>query len=156
MAGGIEERLAGMGLALPPSREWASPNRTGAVQIGKLIFVSGHTPPENFRDYRKYGKVGDDMSLDDARHAAEGCALAMLRSIIDHVCPLDNVVRVGKLLGFVNSASGFQQHFAVIDGASNVFHGLWEEAGVHARSAVGVFELPRGQCVEVEGIFEVC
>jgi enamine deaminase RidA (YjgF/YER057c/UK114 family) len=79
----------------------------------------------------------------------------MLRSINDHFGDLDDVVRVGKLLGFVNSASGFHQQFAVIDGASNVFHKLWGDQGVHARSAVGVYELPRGQSVEVEGVFEV-
>jgi enamine deaminase RidA (YjgF/YER057c/UK114 family) len=151
----IEQKLEEIGLRLPPSREWASPNRTGAVRLGNLLFVSGHTPPENFMDYRKYGKVGSEMSLEEARHAAEGCALAMLRSIKDHFGDLDRVVRVGKLLGFVNSASGFTQQFAVIDGASNVFHQLWGENGVHARSAVGVFELPRGQSVEVEGVFEV-
>ena len=155
MTSRIEQKLESMGLELPPSRAWASPNRTGAVRLGNLLFVSGHTPPENFKDYRKYGKVGEDMDVDEAHHAAEGCALAMLRSIKDHFGDLDRVLRVGKLLGFVNSATGFHQQFAVIDGASNVFHGLWDEQGVHARSAIGAYELPRGQSVEVEGVFEV-
>src|SRR5690554_976465 len=150
----IEERLAEMGLELPPARVWASSNRKGAVCSGNLLFVSGHTPTELPEGYRIEGAVGASVSITDARHAAQGCALAILRSIVDEIGSLDRVTRVVKLLGFVKSAPGFHDQFSVVDGASDVFAGLWGEAGVHARSAIGVFELPRGQCVEVEGVFE--
>lgn len=150
----IEGKLAEMGLELPPARGWANSNRKGAVRTGNLLFVSGHTPPEFPVGYRLAGAVGANVPVDDARHAARGCALAMLRSIADEIGSLDRVTRVVKLLGFVKSAPGFHDQFSVVDGASDIFASLWGEAGVHARSAIGVFELPRGQCVEVEGVFE--
>ncbi|MGV6873910.1 RidA family protein [Pseudochelatococcus sp. B33] len=150
----IEDKLQALGLALPPPRAWASGNRRGAVRTGNLLFVSGHTPPE-FGGYRIEGAVGTTVSVDQARYAAQGCALAILRSIADQTGSLDRITRVVKLLGFVKSAPGFHDQFSVIDGASDVFASLWGEDGVHARSAIGVFELPRGQCVEVEGVFEI-
>ena len=151
----IEDRLREMGLELPPTRAWANTNRKGAVRSGNLLFVSGHTPTEFPSGYRLEGAVGANISPDQARHAAQGCALAILRSVADEMGSLERISRVVKVLGFVKSAPGFHNQFSVIDGASDVFVGLWGEAGVHARSAIGVFELPRGQCVEVEAVFEV-
>lgn len=150
----IEDKLSGMGLQLPPARVWANGNRKGAVASGNLLFVSGHTPPHLPAGYRVEGAIGADVSVEEGQHAAKGCALAILRSIVDEIGSLDRIVRVVKLVGFVKSAPGFHNQFAVIDGASDIFSGLWGPDGVHARSAIGVFELPRGQCVEVEGVFE--
>lgn len=150
----IERKLTEMGLEMPPARVWANSNRRGAIATGNLLFVSGHTPPHEPAGYRVEGAVGAEVSLEQAQHAARGCALAILRSIADEIGSLDRVTRVVKLVGFVKSAPGFHNQFAVIDGASDIFAGLWGLEGVHARSAIGVFELPRGQCVEVEGVFE--
>lgn len=151
----IEERLKQMGLTLPPPFHYPSPNRTGCVQVATLLFVSGHGPAE-IPGVKTRGKVGGELTEEEGKLAARACALSMLSSIKKHTGDLDCVRRVVKILGMVNTAPGFDRQFAVIDGASDLFLALWgKENGQHARSAVGMFELPRGFPVEVEGVFEL-
>lgn len=151
----IEQKLEEMGLRLPPPFVYPSPNRTGCVLTGNLLFLSGHPPPADF-NVVVHGKVGGTVSEEDAVAAARATALHMLASIKQQLGSLDRVRRVVKINGMVNSAPGFQRQFAVIDGASNLFYDLFgPEAGQHARSAVGMFELPREFCMEIEGVFEV-
>ncbi len=151
----IEEKLAALNLALPEPFKYPSPNRTGCVVVGNLAFVSGH-PPAALPGVAVEGKVTADLSEADAVVAARACALNMLASLEQQVGDLGRVKRVVKLLGMVNSSPGFDRQFAVIDGASDLLVSLWgPEHGAHARSAVGMFELPRGIPVEVEGIFEL-
>lgn len=154
--GRIETKLEDeLKLHLPPAqRRLTTPNRTGAVQVGNLLFVSGHGSA-SLEGYRVNGKVGADMTVEEARHSAQGCALNMLATIRECLGDLDRVRRVVKLLGMVNGAPGFKQQAAVVDGASDLFYELWGPAGCHARSAVGMFELPNGMAVEIEGVFEV-
>ncbi len=96
------------------------------------------------------------VSERQAYQSAEATALNILASVKQRLGGLDRVRRVVKLTGMVNSAPGFQRQFAVLDGASDVLCALFgPEAGQHARSAVGIFELPRGFCMENEVIFEV-
>ena len=155
MTSSVEAKLEVLGLSLPPSKVWASANRTGAIEVGNLLFVSGHTPPRDFKDYDAIGKVGAELTREQGRHAALGCILGVLRSVKDAIGDLDRVERVVKLLGFVNSAPGFHQQFAVIDGASDLLIELWGDNGVHARSAIGIAELPRGRPVEIEAVFQL-
>jgi enamine deaminase RidA (YjgF/YER057c/UK114 family) len=151
----IEEKLKGLGLTLPPPFQYPSPNRTGCVQVGNLLFVSGH-PPAELPGVRTRGKVGATLTEEEGYQAARAVALNMLSSVKQHVGDLDRVKRVVKLLGMVNTAPGFERQFAVIDGASDLFLALWgPEFGRHARAAVGMFELPRQIPVEIEGIFEL-
>jgi enamine deaminase RidA (YjgF/YER057c/UK114 family) len=151
----IEEKLTKRGITLPPPFQYPSPNRTGCVQVGTLLFVSGH-PPADLPGVKTRGKVGLDLSEEEGYRAARAVALNILSSIKKHVGDLDRVKRVVKLLGMVNTAPGFERQFAVIDGASDLFLELWgPEFGRHARAAVGMFELPRQIPVEIEGIFEV-
>ena len=125
------------------------------MRAGNLLFVSGH-PPAALEGVPTRGKVTGDVAEEDAVRAAQAAALNMLSSIKQTVGDLDRVVRVVKLLGMVNSSPGFDRQFAIIDGASDLFLALWGPVnGQHARSAVGMFELPRGIPVEIEGIFEV-
>lgn len=143
------------GLTLPEPFTYPSSNRTGCVQVGRLLFTSGHPPPQDF-GVTVFGKVGADVSEEEAYRTARATALHILASVKKQLGSLDRIRRVVKVTGMVNSAPGFDRQFAVIDGASDTFCELFgPERGQHARSAVGMFELPRGFCMEIEAIFEV-
>ena len=146
----IADRLKLLGLEIPSRRSYGK--YVGAVRSGNLVFVSGAGPsgPEGFIT----GKVGGDVDLDTAQEAARLCVLSGLRAVQEELGDLDRVTRVVKLLGFVNSAPGFNQQPAVMDGASGLLLELFGERGQHARSAVGVAELPMDIAVEVEMIVE--
>ncbi len=151
----IEEKLAAMGLTLPPAFVYPSSNRTGCVEAGHLLFCSGHPPPADFGAI-VHGKVGGSVAEEDAVRSAAATALNLLASVKQQIGSLDRIKQVVKVTGMVNSAPGFDRQFAVIDGASNLYLELFgPEAGCHARSAVGMFELPRGYCMEIEAIFEI-
>ena len=140
-------RLAELGIELP---EVAPPVAAyiPAVRTGNLVYTSGQVARE------LTGKVGAEVSEADAKDAARGCALNALAAV-DAVVGLDAVVRVVKVVGFVASAPGFTGQPEVINGASELLGEVFGEAGAHARSAVGVAELPLGVSVEVEMIVEV-
>jgi enamine deaminase RidA (YjgF/YER057c/UK114 family) len=149
----VEERLAALGLSLP---EAATPiaNYAGAVRSGNLVFVSGHGPrPDPDKIY--VGKVGTDLDVDAGYQAARIVILNCLSTLKAEIGHLDRVRRVVKLLGMVNSAPGFGQQPKVINGASDLLVELFGDRGRHARSAVGMAELPGGISVEIEMIVEV-
>jgi enamine deaminase RidA (YjgF/YER057c/UK114 family) len=150
----IEARLAELGYVLPSPFVYPSPNRQGTVRVGELLFASGH-PPCEVHGVPLRGKVGSDLTEEVAYATARSCALNILASVRQAVGDLDRVRQVVKVVGYVNTAPGFERQFAVIDGASDLFLALWGERGVHTRSAVGVFELPRGFPVEVEAVLQV-
>jgi enamine deaminase RidA (YjgF/YER057c/UK114 family) len=124
-----------------------------AVQTGNLVYVSGQVPMVDGQ-LAATGKVGSGVSPEQAKELAKRCALNALAAI-DSLVGLERVVKVVKLLGFVASAEGFTGQPAVVNGASELFGALFGEAGQHARSAVGVAELPLGAPVEVEVIVEI-
>jgi len=153
----IEARIERMGYSLPPPFEFPNPNRTGCVLVGSVLFVSGHG-----RDLpllpgvKRSGKLGRDVSLEDGYATARAAALSILASIKREIGDLDRVKRVIRLFGMVNAAPGFDRMPQVIDGASDFFYELFgPEFGRHARSAVGMAELPHGIPVEINGEFEV-
>ncbi len=151
----LEKKLEGMGHKLPTPFQYPSPNRTGCVQVGRLLYTSGHPPPADY-GVVVHGKVGGSVSEEEAYKSAEATALNILASVKRQIGSLDRIRQVVKITGMVNSAPGFERQFAVIDGASNLFCDLFgPDAGQHARSAVGMFELPRGFCMEIEAIFEI-
>jgi enamine deaminase RidA (YjgF/YER057c/UK114 family) len=152
----IEDRLKAMGLTLPPTRKFPSPNRRGCVRVGNVIFVSGHGPHHPDMQCRHTGKLGADMTVAEGKLAARVAALAILATVKQEVGDLDRVHRVIRLFGMVNCTPDFPDMPAVIDGASDLFYELFgPEYGCHARSAVGQVNLPRGQPVEINGEFEV-
>ncbi len=156
--GMIEERLAKMGLALPPVHPYPSPNRIPCVQAGDILFLGGHSTARHplMLGAKNTGKVGSEITEEEARLAARAVALQILATLKAHLGDLDRVKRVIRLHGMVNSAPGFERQFAVIDGASDLFYELWgPERGAHARSAVGVAELPRRSVLEIVGEFEI-
>ena len=152
MTGRIAAKLAEMELALPAPFDYPSDNRTGCVAAGNLLFVSGHPPPEELGAAMR-GKVDAEVSEEEAYDTAKKTALNILASVERHLGSLDRVRRVVKVNGYVNSSPGFERQFAVIDGASDLFHALYPEP--HARTAIGVAELPRGFPIEIEAVFEI-
>ena len=140
-------RLAELGIELP---EVAPPVAAyiPAVRTGNLVYTSGQVARE------LTGKVGAEVSEADAKDAARGCALNALAAV-DALVGIESVTRVVKVVGFVASASGFTGQPSVVNGASQLLGDVFGEAGIHARSAVGVAELPLDAPVEVELIVEV-
>ena len=145
-------RLAELGVELP---EVAAPvaSYVPAARTGQLVFTSGQLPFVK-GSLAATGKVGDDISPEEAKAHARTCALNALAAV-DALVGLDKVTRVVKLVGFVASAEGFTGQPAVINGASDLLGEVFGEAGRHARAAVGVAELPLGAPVEVELIVEI-
>ncbi|GAB3593120.1 Enamine/imine deaminase [Corynebacterium faecale] len=148
----ISDRLAELGITLPAV---AAPVAAyvPAVQTGNQVWTSGQLPFIN-GELPATGKVGAEVSAEDAADYARTAVLNALAAI-DALVGIDKVTRVLKIVGFVSSAEGFTGQPAVINGASNLIGEVFGEAGAHARSAVGVAELPLGAPVEVEVIVEV-
>ena len=111
----IESKLASMGLSLPATHPYPSPNRTAAVRVGNILFLSGHGTgrQEMSLGIRQYGKVGGDVTEAEAQLCAKSVALAMMSSIKAEVGDLDKVRRVIRLYGMVNSAPGFDRASAI-------------------------------------------
>ena len=154
----IEGKLAKLGLRLPPVHAYPSPNRIPCVQVGTVLFLGGHSTARHplMLGAKNTGKVGLEVTEQEAYVAARAVALQILASIKAHTGDLDRVKRVIRLHGMVNSAPGFERQFVVIDGASDLFFELWgPERGAHARSAIGVAELPRRSILEITGEFEL-
>ncbi|MEU4566324.1 RidA family protein [Micromonospora sp. NPDC023956] len=145
-------KLAELGLELP---DVAAPvaSYVPAVQSGRTVYVSGQLPMAEGK-LLATGKVGAGVSAEQAKDLAQRCALNALAAI-EALVGLENVVKVVKLTGFVASAPGFTGQPGVINGASDLFGTVFGEAGRHARSAVGVAELPLDAPVEVDVIVEV-
>jgi enamine deaminase RidA (YjgF/YER057c/UK114 family) len=124
-----------------------------AVRTGSLVYTSGQLPFTGGA-LPATGKVGGEIGPDEAKGYARTCALNALAAV-DALVGLDSVTRIVKVVGFVASAEGFTGQPAVVNGASELFGEVFGEAGQHARSAVGVAELPLGAPVEVELIVEI-
>ena len=145
-------RLAELGIVLPAVAKPLAAY-VPAVRTGTLVYTSGQLPLQA-GDLTHSGKVGAEVAPEAGKVAARTCALNALAAI-DALVGIDSVVRVVKVVGFVASAPGFNGQPAVINGASEVLGELFGDAGAHARSAVGVSELPLDAPVEVELIVEV-
>lgn len=153
----IENRLAEMGLTLPAPLVLPSPNRTSAVQIGEILYVSGHGAQLlEDESVKRRGKVDLDISEDEAYATARALALKMIATVKHHVNDLDRVARVVKILGMINAHPDFERQNVVLNGASDLFYEVFgEEIGCHARSSVGVDGLVGRQPVEIEGVFHI-
>ena len=151
-SGYVTERLSELGLTLPAV---ATPLAAyvPAVSTGNLVYTSGQLPLQDGKPTHA-GKVGADVTPEEGKIAARTCALNALAAI-DALVGIDSIVRVVKVVGFVASAPGFSGQPGVVNGASEFLGQVFGDAGSHARSAVGVAELPLGVPVEVELIVEV-
>ena len=152
----IEAKLKAMGYTLPKPRKFPSPNRCGCVRVGDILFESGHGPHHPEMKIRDHGRLGADMTVQEGYAAAKSAALTILATVKGELGDLDKVKRVIRLFGMMNSTSDFGEHSKVVDGASDLLFELFgPERGCHARSAVGMACLPRGQAVEINGEFEL-
>ena len=147
-------RLAELGISLPtPPAPVAS--YVPYTFSGNQVFISGQIPLKDGKP-QYIGKVGHDISLEDAQAAANLCAVNILAQL-SAACDgnLDRVVRCLKLGVFVNAVPDFGQQPEVANGASDLMVAVFGDAGKHARAAVGVGSLPRGVAVEVDAVFEI-
>lgn len=149
----IERKLEELGYVLPTVAEPKGNYRT-AVRSGNTIYLAGHLPQPAGGELIK-GKVGQDVTQEEAYDAAHYVALSMMATLKHEIGDLDKVKRVVKLVGFVNCVDGFTQQPAVINGASDTMGKVFGDKGVHARSAVGTNALPLNVAVEIEAVVEV-
>jgi len=152
---GAEARLKERNITLPtPAKPLA--NYVGAVRVGHLLFVAGHGPIAHEGKGMARGKLGRELSLDEGYQVAREVGLNLLATVRANLGSLDKVTRIVKVLGMVASAEGFGDQPKVINGFSDLMVEVFGEAiGKHARSAVGLAELPMGIPVEIEMIVEV-
>lgn len=154
--GKVEQRLADIGVTLPvPAAPLA--NYTPFVRTGSLVVISGQLclGADGRLDSRHIGRVGDNVSAEDATEAARLCAINVLAQLRACIGDLDLVTRCVRLGGFINATPAFSAHAGIMNGASDVMVEALGDAGRHARSTVGVASLPLSAVVEVEGMFEV-
>jgi enamine deaminase RidA (YjgF/YER057c/UK114 family) len=150
---GAEARLKELGITLP-SVPTPVANYVRAVRVDNLLFLAGHGPQKDGK-MASIGKVGRDLTVEEGAESARLVGLNLLASTREALGSLDRVKRIVKVLGMVNSADGFGDQPKVINGFSDLMVEVFGEAGRHARSAVGMAELPFGISVEIEMIVEV-
>ena len=126
----------------------------GVMVDGTTIYASGQVPFDGSELVSK-GKVPSEVSLEDAKNAAALCAANVLRAVARHLGSLDKVERILRITGYVNADSDFTDAHLVINGASELVRGVFGEAGTHARTALGLAQLPLGASVEVEMILKL-
>ena len=153
MSEGVEDRLRNLGYELPTVPHPAG-SYVPTIRTGVLVFTAGHLPLREGQ-LLYAGKVGQEISVEDAKEAARLCALNALAAVKEEAGSLENVRRVVKVTGYVASAAGFNGQPGVMNGASDLIGKLFGEQGHHARTAVGVAELPLDAPIEVELIVEL-
>lgn len=150
---GAEARLKELGITLPePSQPVA--NYVPSVRSGNLLFLAGHGPIKGGKATVR-GKLGKELSIEEGYRIARDVGLNLLATARAALGSLDKVKRVVKVLGMVASAEGFTDQPKVLNGFSDLMVEVFGESGRHARSAVGMAELPLGIPVEIEAVLEV-
>ena len=148
----VRAKLAEKGLTLPVAAKPVAAY-VPAVKTGKVVFTAGQLPLVN-GEMAKTGKVGADVTVEEAKQLAEICALNALAAV-ELVAPVDSIVQVVRIVCYVNGAPGFVLQPQVANGASELFMHIFGESGIAARSALGVAELPLNSPVEVELTVEI-
>ena len=149
----IEEKISGLGFKLPDSPKPLAAY-VPALLAGDLVYTAGQIPVVDGK--LKYtGKIGKEINEEEGRKAAEICALNCLSAIKGIINDLDGIEQIVKLTVFVNSAPGFINQPYVANGASELLEKIFGKKGSHARSAVGVNELPKDASVEIEMIVKI-
>ena len=149
----IEERLAELGIILPPAPQPVA-SYIPVKMVGDLAWVAGQIPMQDGA-VTVAGKVGGEVTIDDANAGTRRCALQALSALQAALGTLDRVKGIVKLDVFVASATGFTDHPTVANGASDLLVEVFGDEGRHARAAVGVPELPLGAAVEVALLVQV-
>ena len=149
----IEKRLKDLGINIPNAPKPAG-SYVPIVLTGKLAFVSGQIPIKDGQVVYQ-GKVGDTQSIDDAQEAAKLCVINGLAQIEAYCGTLDNLEKIIKISGFVNSTKDFTEHPKVINAASDLLMKIFGEKGRHSRIAIGVSSLPLNATVEIDMVVEI-
>ena len=149
----IENRLKEIGIELPPPVKPVA-NYVTTVQTGTLVFTSGHGPVSVSGELEK-GQLGTDMTIEEGYQSARLVGLGLISTLKDALGDLDRIKKIVKVVGFVNSTPDFLDHPKVVNGVSDLFVEVFGEKGKHARSAVGMVQLPGGIPVEGEVIVEI-
>jgi enamine deaminase RidA (YjgF/YER057c/UK114 family) len=154
VSGIVESRLAELNISLPTASKPVA-NFTPCAQSGRTLFISGQIPSLN-GELKHVGKVGREITLEEAKAAAGLCALNALAQAKGWLGDLDRITRVLMVQGFVNGVAEFTEHPAVLNGASDLLVAIFgDTVGKHARFAVGAGSLPYNVAVEVAMILEV-
>lgn len=153
MTGTVASRRAELAIELPKVQPPVA-NYLPAVMTGNQVQIAGQVCVWN-GEFRYIGQLGKETSIEDGQRAARLCGLNIVAQLQAFLGDLDRVRRCVKLNVFVNSAPGFIDQPKVANGASDLMVELFGERGKHARSAVGVAQLPFGVCVEIDAVFEV-
>ena len=152
MSTDVRAKLAELGLTLPiaalPIAAYVP-----AVRTGNIVFTAGQLPLVDGA-MAQTGKTGGDVTVERAKELAQICALNALAAVA-LVADINKIVKVVRVVGYVNGIVGFVNHPAVVNGASELFVHIWGDAGKHARSAIGVAELPLNSPVEIELTVEI-
>jgi enamine deaminase RidA (YjgF/YER057c/UK114 family) len=149
-----EERLAALGVTLPPPFKDEA-NRVRALRSGNHVYMSGHGPLGAGNVPMMVGKLGGALSIPEGREAARLAGLCTLSTLRSYLGTLDPIVRVVRVIGFINCAPGFNTPSEVLHGFSDLMIDVFGEAGRHTRSAIGVAELYADMPIEVEALFEM-
>lgn len=155
--GQIDEKIAHLGIVLPDPLVLPGANRTSAVLVGNVLYLSGHGAALLTDQHLvRRGRLGRELTVEQGYAVARALAIKMLATLKHHLGDLDRVLRVAKITGMVNCVPEFEQHNLVVNGASDVFFDVYgPQVGCHARSSLGVAGLVANQPVEIEGIFHV-
>ena len=148
----VRSKLAELGLTLPVAAKPVAAY-VPAIRTGNLVFTAGQLPLIDGKIVAT-GKVGGAVTPEQAKDLAQICALNALAAV-ETVAKVDDIVKVVRVVGYVNGVPGFTNPPVVVNGASELFLSIWGEAGKHARSAIGVADLPLDAPVEVELTVEI-
>lgn len=150
----VKDRLQEMGIEIPMASKPIA-NYVGARKVGNIVYVSGQLPLDN-GTLKYLGKVGHSIAVEDAKKAAELCAINILSQLSAILSSdLDSIESCVKLGIFINATPEFEDHSIVANGASDLIVKVLGNAGLHARAAVGCSSLPKNVSVEVDGIFTI-
>ena len=148
----VRAKLAELGLTLPVAAKPVAAY-VPSIRTGNLVLTAGQLPLVN-GEMAGTGKVGGEVTVEEAKKLAEICALNCLAAV-ETVADVNKIITVVRVVGYVNGIAGFTTQPAVVNGASELFLHIWGEAGKHARSAVGIAELPLNAPVEIELTVEI-
>ena len=148
----VRAKLAELGLTLPVAAKPVAAY-VPAIRTGNIVFTAGQLPLVN-GEMAGTGKVGAEVSVDEAKKLAQICAINCLAAV-ETVADVNKIAKIVRVVGYVNGIPGFITQPAVVNGASELFLHIWGDAGKHARSAVGIAELPLNAPVEIELTVEI-
>ena len=148
----VYDKLKDLGITLPPVATPAAAY-VPFVRTGNLVFLSGHIAKKDGKAW--VGQLGKNMTTDEGKHAARAIAIDLMGTLHAAVGDLNKIKRIVKVMSLVNSTGDFTEQHLVTNGASELLGTVFGAAGQHARSAIGVAQIPQGACVEIELIAEV-